>query len=104
MADLRSIIRVQRERRHNGQIRRQNAYYISSLKASAAVILGSTRRHWTIETSYHWVLDVTFGEDYFRIRDGKSSKNMANLRATILNLLKRDTRKNSLRQNASEQR
>jgi predicted transposase YbfD/YdcC len=97
-ADLRSLIRVQRERRHNGQISHQTAYYISSLKASAAVILQATRRHWAIENSCHWVLDVTFGEDYSRIRDGESSENMATLRAIALNLLKRDTGKSSLRQ------
>ncbi len=97
-ADLRSLIRVQRERRHNGQISHQTAYYISSLQASAAVILQATRRHWAIENSCHWVLDVTFGEDYSRIRDGESSENMATLRAIALNLLKRDTGKSSLRQ------
>ncbi len=97
-ADLRSLIRIQRERRHNGQIRHQTAYYISSLDTSAAVILQATRRHWTIENSYHWVLDVTFGEDHSRIRDGESSENMATLRAIAMNLLKRDPSKSSLRQ------
>jgi predicted transposase YbfD/YdcC len=97
-ADLHSIIRVQRDRRDGEHSSRDTAYYISSLTTSAAIILGATQHHWAIENSFHWVLDVTFGEDLSRIRTGESAENMAVLRTIALNLLKQDTSKSSLRQ------
>jgi predicted transposase YbfD/YdcC len=96
--DLRSIIRVARERRDGDQITYDTAYYISSLTADAATILDATQHHWAIENSFHWVLDVTFAEDDSRIRSGESAENMAVLRAVALNLLKQDTSNSSLRQ------
>jgi predicted transposase YbfD/YdcC len=96
--DLHSIIRIQREQRDGDTITRDTAYYISSLTAHAATILSATQHHWTIENSFHWVLDVTFNEDDSRIRSGESAENMAVLRTVALNLLKQDTSKSSLRQ------
>jgi predicted transposase YbfD/YdcC len=97
-ADLNSIVRVQRERREGGEISHETAYYISSLSTHAALILEATQHHWAIENSFHWVLDVTFGEDASRIRIGESSQNMAVLRTVALNILKQDTSKSSLKQ------
>lgn len=97
-ADLNSIIRIQRERRESEHRSHETAYYISSLTASAAAILEATQQHWAIENSFHWVLDVTFGEDMSRIRTEESAENMAVLRTIALNLLKHDTSKSSLRQ------
>jgi predicted transposase YbfD/YdcC len=97
-ADLNSIIRVQRERRNGEHISQETAYYISSLSTSAAMILEATQHHWAIENSFHWVLDVTFGEDMSRIRIGESAENMAVLRTLALNLLKHDISKSSLKQ------
>jgi predicted transposase YbfD/YdcC len=97
-ADLHCIIRVQRERRDGDHVSHETAYYISSLTASAATILEATRHHWAIENSFHWVMDVTFGEDLSRIRVGESAENMALLRTISLNLLKQDASKSSLRQ------
>jgi predicted transposase YbfD/YdcC len=96
-ADLRSIVRVQRERRIGAKVEQETAYYISSLPSDAAKLLAATRAHWGIENSCHWVLDVTFGEDDSRIRSGDAPQNMAVLRHLALNLLKRDPSKGSLR-------
>lgn len=38
-------------------------FYISSSQASADVLLNATRKHWGVENSLHWTLDVTFRED-----------------------------------------
>lgn len=97
-ANLNSLVRVQRERRVGEQITHDTAYYISSLPADAARLLQATQHHWAIENRFHWVMDVTFGEDRSRIRNEESAENMAVLRSIALNLLKRDTSKSSLRQ------
>lgn len=96
--DLNSIVRIQRERRIGQHITHETAYYISSLSADAARLLQTTQHHWAIENSFHWVMDVTFGEDRSRIRHEESAENMAVLRSIALNLLKRDPSKSSLRQ------
>jgi predicted transposase YbfD/YdcC len=97
-ADLHTLVRVQRERRWGTQIEREEAYYISSLPHNAPQLLHAIRSHWGIENSFHWVLDMTFGEDASRIRTGDSPQNMAVLRHLALNILKKDTSKGSLRQ------
>jgi len=97
-ADLNSIIRIQRERRDGNHISHDTAYYISSLTTSATAILDATQHHWAIENRFHWVLDVTFGEDLSRIRIGESAENMAVLRSIALNLLKQDSSRSSLKQ------
>ena len=96
--DLHSIVRVKRERRVQEKTQSETAYYISSLPPDATVILDITRQHWAVESSLHWVMDVTFREDDTRIRSGDSPQNMIVLRNIALNILKKDTSKQSLRQ------
>ncbi len=97
-ADLQTIVRVQRERRFQGKVERETAYYISSLAPNARQILEATRQHWSIENSLHWVLDVTFREDEARVRKENSPQNFAVLRHMALNILKQDPSKGSLKQ------
>jgi hypothetical protein len=54
------------------------------------------RGHWSIE-SMHWVLDVVFGEDASRIRNGHGTENFGHLRKFALSLLKQDTLPGSLK-------
>lgn len=51
-------------------------------------LLTAKRRHWAVENSLHWVLDVDFGEDNMRMRAGFAAENMNILRHLSLNLLK----------------
>jgi hypothetical protein len=97
-ADLNSIVRVQPERRLGNQVSQETAYSISSLPADAPRLLQATQHHWAIENSFHWVMDLTFGEDHSRIRNEDSAENMAVLRSLALNLLQPDPSKSSLRQ------
>ena len=66
-------------------------YYISSLVGPAKSLLEATRRHWGIENSLHWSLDVTVREDHSRVRKDHDPQNLAVLRQIALNLLKQET-------------
>lgn len=45
---------------------------------------------WGIENQLHWCLDVVFGEDNSRIRQGHSARNMSLMRRFTLNLLRQE--------------
>jgi predicted transposase YbfD/YdcC len=72
-------------------------FFISSLAADAQKQAEVIRRHWSIENSLHWVLDVTFNEDASRIRLGYGAENLGLLRRLSVNLLKREPSKMSLK-------
>jgi predicted transposase YbfD/YdcC len=84
---LRSLIRIQSERRRGDSIERETRYYIASLPADAARLLKIVRSHWQIETALHWVLDIAFREDEARTRTQHSALNLTILRHIALNLL-----------------
>jgi len=64
-------------------------YFISSLPCTEVERLGqSLRGHWGIENGLHWVLDVSFGEDANRTREGNGAENLSILRRLALGMLK----------------
>jgi predicted transposase YbfD/YdcC len=87
---LESLTMVASVREINGSSTSERRYYISSLTANAKVIGDSVRSHWGIENSLHWVMDVTFHEDYARNRKEHSAANMAAMRHFALNLIKQE--------------
>lgn len=87
---LRSVVKVQAERRIGQEKTVQERYYISSLAGSAKQLLGAARTHWHIENGLHWVLDIAFREDECRIRKDHGAQNFAVLRHIALNLLKQE--------------
>lgn len=66
-------------------------FYISSCKALAQPLLNASRKHWGVENSLHWTLDVTFREDESRIRKEAAPENYAIFRHIALNIIRRDT-------------
>ncbi len=96
-AGLRSIIRLQRERRIGDEVQKETVYFISSLPADAQRIAQAIRAHWSIENTFHWTLDMTFSEDRARMRTGDSAENFAVLRRIALNLIKRHPTKLSVK-------
>ena len=87
---LTTLVKVQSERYLDDKHSLETRYYIASLAASATTMLDTTRTHWAIENSLHWVLDIAFREDESRLRKDNGAQNFAVLRHIALNLLKQD--------------
>ena len=69
----------------------QEVYFISSLQAEAEHQGKIIRGHWGIENRLHWQLDVTYREDYNRVRKGNGAENLSVLRRATMNILRSDT-------------
>lgn len=68
----------------------EGRYYILSRKLTAKQFGDAVRTHWSIENSLHWQLDVTFGEDQCRVRQGNADTNLSLIRRQALALLKNE--------------
>lgn len=74
-----------------GQATDEVRYFITSLNFDrhyiAAVMARIIRRHWMIENSLHWVLDVTFGQDRTQCRNADFLAGKTALNKVIFNLM-----------------
>jgi predicted transposase YbfD/YdcC len=80
---IETIRHVQHQPGTHAEIR----YYLTSCADAPAVLIEAIRRHWAIENSLHWVLDVVFREDEARSRDQVATRSFAVLRKLAFNLL-----------------
>jgi len=94
--NLSTVIKITSTRELPRKTETQERYYISSLKADND-FNRLIRSHWGVENGLHWVLDMTFREDEQRKRANHAAANFAIVRKIALNLLKKDTGKESLR-------
>ena len=96
---LASIVAVTacRTIKKNKRTTTETRLYISSLPPNPERLGAAVRAHWSIENKLHWSLDVTFHEDACRIRKDHSAQNLAMIRRTVLNMLRRDNSKISLK-------
>ena len=93
---LRTIVIVEETRQLWNKTTHEFRFFISSLEATNQHFADYIRSHWGIENQLHWCLDVVFGEDDSRIRQGHSARNMSLMRRFTLNLLRQETSKASL--------
>jgi len=96
-AGLQTVVMVERERRIGDKTQRETVYYLSSLPPDAERILAVTRAHWSVENTFHWTMDMVFGEDASRVRLDEAPENFAVIRHIAMNLLKRHPGKQSLK-------
>ena len=87
---LQSICMVKSQRIIGELTTSETRLYISSLQPVAKTIERAIRKHWAIENSLHWVLDMAFREDECRKRKDNEAENFAILRHITLNLLKQE--------------
>jgi predicted transposase YbfD/YdcC len=90
--DARAIVRVEARTELKDRSRFDIRYYITSSARSAAALGQTIRGHWGIENTLHWTLDVTFQEDFSRVRKGHGAQNMALVRKFAFNRLRAATR------------
>jgi predicted transposase YbfD/YdcC len=89
---LRSIGLVYSERQEGTkEPSMETRVFISSLPARVKTFARAVRNHWGIETSLHWVLDVSFREDESRLHKGHGQENMALIRRLAASLLQNET-------------
>ena len=99
-----AVAKVETRTELKDRCRRETRYFICSRPICAKDLAQAARGHWRIETSLHWVLDVTFREDLSRLRKGHGAKNMAVVRHFALNLVRqvKDKRSIKLRRKRAE--
>jgi len=95
--DLRQIVRIRRQRTHNGQTTTEDHLYITSDSHDVAHLLTCARQHWSIENRVHWILDVAFNEDRARARKDHAPHNLVTIRRFVLNLLRMEPSKKGIR-------
>lgn len=90
-------VTVRRTIKKTARTSTETRLYISSLPPDPVRLAAAIRAHWSIENNLHWVLDVAFREDQCRTRKDHSARNLATIRRAVLNLLRRDPAKLSLK-------
>ena len=87
---LRQGFRVRRHGVRDGKPYAEEVYGITSLgpeQADAATLLALVRQHWGIENQWHYVRDVTLGEDACQVSRGSAPQVLAALRNASVHLL-----------------
>jgi len=90
-AGLATLVFVLRITESDGVEKGEISYYLSSLPPKVKALAQAIRRHWSIESQLHWVLDVTFTEDASRIRKRHAPQTSAMLRRLAVSILSSDT-------------
>jgi predicted transposase YbfD/YdcC len=88
--DMQNLILVETTREIKEQCTTELRYYLSSLSPDAVRAAQAVRKHWGIENSLHWILDVAFREDESRVRVGNAPENLALVRKLTHNLLQQE--------------
>jgi predicted transposase YbfD/YdcC len=94
---LKAVVVVESSREISGKIEQETRFYITSLIMLASFLGPAVRRHWAIENSLHWVMDMVFRDDECRVRTDHAPANFTTIKPMALNLLRKPSGKDSLR-------
>ena len=78
--DLRTLVVVTTRNIQGEKESWETRWYITSHAPRVKALAHAIRRHWSIENSQHWVLDIAFGEDSRRQQDRQGAVNFAAVR------------------------
>jgi predicted transposase YbfD/YdcC len=92
---LKTIGAAVRVYEQNGVEKSDSRYYVSSLRRNGKQFANAVRRHWAIENTLHWSLDMTYREDESRVRNRIFADNLSWLRRMTLSLIKQHPHKQS---------
>jgi predicted transposase YbfD/YdcC len=93
---LKAFGRIEATREIEGKVTSETRVFALSWIPTPEVLLETVRAHWAIENTLHWQLDVSFREDVARNRKDNGPGNIAVLRRRALDVVRRDTSKDSL--------
>lgn len=88
--------RIEASRETDGAGTSETRFFALSWMPTPEILLETVRAHWAIENALHWQLDVSFREDAARNRKDNGPGNIAVLRRRALDVVRRDTSKDSL--------
>jgi predicted transposase YbfD/YdcC len=88
--DLRTLAVVNTCTTQGEQETWETRWYVSDHAPRAKPLARAIRKHWSIENSQHWVLDIAFGEDSRRQQDRQGAVNFAAVRRLAVSLLRQD--------------
>lgn len=91
-----TILKVQNRTEYADRCTFDARYYICSAPLDIDRLAAASRDHWGVE-SMHWLLDVEFKDDLSRYRTGHGAKNMATIRRFVLNLVRANKSKGSIK-------
>ena len=74
----------------------EKRFFISSLGRDGRAAARYVRKHWGIENSLHWILDMTFREDESQIEDRILGENLSWIRRFTVTLARAHPAKNSI--------
>ena len=63
-------------------------YFLCSFPPDAELFAICVRRHWHVENLLHWVLDVTFRQDYLGTKNKTAMNNLGHVQRFVLSILK----------------
>jgi len=93
---IKSFGMITLERVVDGELVREDRYFISSLNADANLFLKTAREHWGVENGLHWRLDVDFQEDASRKRKNAAT-NFSVVNKMAIAILNADKKKEPMR-------
>lgn len=88
--NLKKIVMIKTKREMKNKTTADTRFYITSRDSDAKFFCESIRKHWEVENSLHWTLDVSMKEDASRIRAEASPENYAIIRHIALNVIRYD--------------